>query len=170
MHRRIFSWGLCVGLALASAKAQPAEVTKMALVTIDVQTELAASVAEVWMALTETATASRWYPAWSEAEDDAAALDAVGRTIRFTDEYGNHGRSVVVYVAPRAEIRFAHVPDDGAYLCQTSITLQAVGRKTQLHVREQYSDQLDVPVDRDTAATTRDRLLASLKSLRQLVE
>jgi len=58
---------------------------------------------------------------------------------------------VVIYVDAGKELRLAHVPDSGSYLCQARFTVSGQGTHTLVHVTEQYSDALDVPTDRDTA-------------------
>jgi len=164
---RIRLWLMALATCVP-ATVSGAEISKMALVGIDVTTEVDAPAARVWSILTDPAQAPSWCPLWSSPGSTAERLDEVGSTIHYRDEYGNEGRSVILYVEAPRELRIAHVPDNGSYVCQASIKLVANGRKTTLAVTEQYSDQLDVPIDRDTATSTRDTIekyVAALKSL-----
>lgn len=158
-------------LAAGSTTAAPDEgISKMALVRIEAAARIEAPASRVWSVLTGPETAPSWCPLWSDPPLTPGPLDEVGRSIRFRDEFGNEGLSVVVFAAAPKELRIAHVPDNGSYLCQTTIALTAQGRTTSLAVTEQYSDQLDVPVDRDTAAATRDGIRGYLAELKRLAE
>jgi uncharacterized protein YndB with AHSA1/START domain len=157
------------GLIVPPAGAQSMQVSKMALVTFDGDARIQASPEAVWAALTGAKTARSWCPMWKDAKDPQP-LTMVGTAIGFTDDYGNSGKSVVLFSDPAKELRLAHVPDNGSYVCQTRITLAPDGTGTRVHLTEQYSDALDVPVDKDTAAKTKTELEASLAALKTLVE
>jgi len=156
-------------LAAGFAAAGPATVSKTALITIEASIEIAAPAGKVWTVLTDAEKAAGWCPYWTGGTGKDA-LASVGRTVAFHDEYGNSGRSVVLYADPARELRVAHVPDNGSYLCETKFTLTPKGSSTRLRMIEQYSDQLDVPVDRDTAASTSQSIGTQLQALKQLAE
>jgi uncharacterized protein YndB with AHSA1/START domain len=160
----------CVsGLAAPPAGAQSMQVSKMALVTFDGEAQIQASPQAVWTALTDVKSAQSWCPMWKDAKNPKP-LTSVGAAVAFTDDYGNSGKSVVLFADPAKELRLAHVPDNGSYVCQTRITLTPDGTGTRVHLTEQYSDALDVPVDKDTAAKTKTELEASLVALKTLAE
>jgi hypothetical protein len=66
--------------------------------------------------------------------------------------------------------RAAHVRDSDGHFCQTKFTLTPKGSSTLLERVEQYSDQLDVRVDRDTAASSSQSVETQLQAIKQLVE
>lgn len=146
------------------------DISKEALVTIDVASHMNASPDRVWSVITDPATAVSWCPLWKDSDGDKQSLDTVGHTIHYADEYGNTGMSVVVFADEGKELRIAHVPDNGSYLCQTTIKLAAMGDGTHVTVQEQYSDQLDVPLDKDTATHTRDAVKAYVAALQEIAE
>lgn len=156
MHKRVSTIALIGLLAVlsVSAWAESSSVSKMALVTIEANAEATASPAAVWTALTEPDKAQSWCPYWKDAQN-AMPLTSVGATIGYKDEYGNAGQSVVLYADAGKELRLAHVPSDGSYVCQVKIQLTPKGSGTAIHVTEQYSDALDVPLDKDTAAASK---------------
>jgi len=77
---------------------------------------------------------------------------------------------VVIYVDAGKELRLAHVPDSGSYLCQARFTVSGQGTHTLVHVTEQYSDALDVPTDRDTAMISKQMIAKYLGELKVLAE
>lgn len=166
--------GLLIGALLLAASAPGAgrtepTVTKMALVTITASADVSAVPARVWSALTDADKVQSWCSLW-KAAPAKESLSAVGRTIAFLDEYGNAGSSVVVFVSPGKELRIDHVPDNGSYLCQTHVRIVPRGTGARIEVVEQYSDQLDVPLDADTAVRARQSIVESLDALKKLVE
>jgi len=50
------------------------------------------------------------------------------------------------------------------------VLLTPAGDGTKVHVTEQYSDALDAPTDKDTAAMMKKEVAASLEALKNLVE
>jgi uncharacterized protein YndB with AHSA1/START domain len=137
--------------ASAGAVDDDVAVSKMALITVDGSVEIDAAPAKVWSALTDADKVQSWCPMWKQVPAGMKSLGTLGQAIAFEDEYGNAGKSVVIYVDAGKELRLAHVPDSGSYLCQARFTVSGQGTHTLVHVTEQYSDALDVPTDRDTA-------------------
>ena len=167
------SLGLAALLVLAATAAMGTggvSVSKMALVTIDGSVEIGAPPAEVWSALTDGDKVQSWCPMWKKAPVATRSLASLGASIAFQDEYGNAGKSVVIYVEPAKELRVAHVPDNGSYLCQAKFVLEGKGSGTVVKVTEQYSDALEVPTDRDTATTTKNAIAKYLGDLKALAE
>jgi len=168
MRKSLICFVLVLGGAVSPALAEPM-VTKMALVTIETSTTVAAPPAQVWATLTDVAKAKIWCPYWA-GEPGTGSLAAVGKSLAYKDEYGNPGRSVVVFSDSGKQLRIAHVPDDGSYLCQTTFRLAADGSGTKLTVVEQYSDQMDVPLDKDTAASAKQAEDAYVTALKKMAE
>lgn len=149
--------------------AEEIGATKMALVTLNGEMEIDASQSEVWAALTDAETAQSWCPYWQNA-NTTEPMNTVGASIAFKDAWGNGGRSVVLYAEEAKELRFAHVPNDGSYLCQVKFSLKENGSGTAVSVTEQYSDNLDVPLDRDTAEQTSHEIKKYMTALRVIAE
>jgi uncharacterized protein YndB with AHSA1/START domain len=164
-------WILALALVTAvPVRAGNVSVSKLALVTIDGAVEVSAPSAKVWSALTDADKAKSWCPLWKKAPAAPKSLATLGANIAFEDEYGNAGKSVVIFVEPGRELRLAHAPDNGSYLCQARFVLEEKGGVTVVRVTEQYSDALDVPTDRDTAASTRQAIAAYLADLKTQAE
>lgn len=160
---------LCILGCVPVARAGDVQVSKLALMTFDAEARIAAPAAGVWSALTDADKAVSWCPLWKNAEN-AQALTELGASIDFLDEWENPGRSVVVFVDAGRELRIAHVPNDGSYVCQVKITLTPAGEATDVHVTEQYSDALDAPADKDTAAMVQKEVGAYLANLKNVAE
>jgi uncharacterized protein YndB with AHSA1/START domain len=158
-------------LALSAPVAGAGEiaVSKQALMTFEGSVRIAAPAADVWKAMTDADKAVSWCPLWKNAES-AEPLTRLGASIDFLDQWENPGRSVVVFVDPERELRLAHVPDDGSYVCQVKLQLTPAGEATDVHVTEQYSDALDAPVEKDTAAMMKREIAGYLEDLRHLAE
>lgn len=155
--------------AVTSGDGPKIQISKMALVTFEGNVDLEASASQVWQALTAPDKVQSWCPYWKSAKA-SEPLDAVGRTITYMDSWGNGGKSVVLYAEKNKELRIAHVPNDGSYVCQAKFQLQPKGAMTTVFVTEQYSDALDVPTDRDTAAKSKDEILGYMTALKTTVQ
>ena len=163
------SWAALVVLAASLAHAGEIAVSKQALMTFEGAVRIAAPPAKVWQAMTDADKAVSWCPLWKNAES-AEALTRLGASVDFLDQWENPGRSVVVFVDAERELRLAHVPNDGSYVCQVKLQLTPAGEATDVHVTEQYSDALDAPVDKDTAAEMKKEIAGYLEDLRLLAE
>ena len=160
---------VCVLSAMPVA-AGDVSVSKMALVTIDGSIDVAAPPARVWAALTDADKVQSWCAIWTQPPVGGKSLATLGSTVTFKDEYGNEGKSVVLYVDPMKELRIAHVPDNGSYVCQAKFILEGKGNATTVRVTEQYSDDMNVPIDRDTALKSKDGIAKSLADLKAVAE
>lgn len=148
---------------------QTVAVSKMALMTFTGTMEVKAPPAQVWAALTDGAKIQSWYPGWKGATG-VKSLTTVGASIAYKDEWGNPGKSVVLYAAKDKELRLANVPDDGSYVCQVKFKLEAKRTGTMVTVTDQYSDNLDVPLDKDTAAIAKASMMKYLAALKVAAE
>jgi uncharacterized protein YndB with AHSA1/START domain len=155
--------------AMSGVQGQTVTVAKMALVSFTSTMEVKASPAQVWAAITEPAKAKGWYPHWKGAPQ-TQALAAVGQSINFVDEWSNAGKSVVLFVDKNKELRVAHMPNDGSYVCQVKFKLEPKGSGTVVTVIDQYSDDLNVPLDKDTAAKVKEGTTKYMAALRAAVE
>ncbi|HET6349684.1 MAG TPA: SRPBCC domain-containing protein [Candidatus Krumholzibacteria bacterium] len=157
-------------IATAALAADNVSVSKMALVTMDGSVDIAASPAKVWSTLTDADKIQSWCPMWKEPPKGGASLASLGNAVSFTDDYGNPGKSVVVYVDAMKELRIAHVPDNGSYVCQVKFNLEGKGNTTTVKVTEQYSDDMNVPLDKDTALQTKTEIAKYLANLKTEAE
>jgi uncharacterized protein YndB with AHSA1/START domain len=169
MRRIIVALLSIVSLSAGLARADTVSVSKLALMTFDADGQINAPVAKVWASLTDADKAMSWCPLWKGATNPQP-LTQVGNTMTFVDAWNNAGKSVVIFVDPGKELRVAHVPDNGSYVCQVKMVLTPVAGGTRIHVTEQYSDALDVPTDKDTAATTRKEIGAYVAALKAMSE
>ncbi len=169
--KRIIALVVCVFAfgTVAAAWADDVAVSKMALMTFEGAAQINAPAAKVWTALTDKDKAMSWCPMWKNAKSPQP-LTKVGNTMEFVDDWKNAGKSVVIYVDAGKELRIAHVPDNGSYMCQAKIVLTPDGNTTHVKVTEQYSDAFDAPTDKDTAAMTQKEIAAMLAALKGAAE
>ena len=156
-------------LAVAAVPAR-ADYKQVPVVRHTAQTEIAAPPAAVWAQLTQGKNLVTWCPIWKNAANAKVSLAKVGDVLDFTDEYGHGGRSVVTYLVRAKEIRVAHEPNDGSYLCQAKITLTPKGTSTMVQYVEQYTDESS-PTDLDATAKKMEAEMAtSLATLKKSAE
>ena len=153
----------------SGARGQNVTVSKMALMTFTGTIEIKAAPAQVWAACTEPAKAKSWYPGWKNATE-TQPLAAIGNAFGYIDEWNNAGKSVVLFVDKSKELRVAHMPNDGSYVCQVKFKLEPKGAGTAVTIVDQYSDELNVPLDKDTAAKVKEGMTKYLAALKSLVE
>lgn len=160
---------IVLGSVVLVAHSQNLAVSKLALMTFEGKMEIKAPPAQVWAALTDADKVQSWCPYWKTAKL-TQPLSSVGQSVTYTDSWGNGGKSVVIYVDKGKELRVAHVPNDGSYVCQAKFQLEPKGATTVVAVTEQYSDKLEVPVDKDTAAQTKAEIAKYMAALKTLAE
>lgn len=152
---------------LVSSALAAEEITA---VRYQVAKEIKAPPAKVWMHLTSGKSLVAWCPMWKKDTNQSATLGKVGDSIDFTDEYGNGGRSVVTFIAKEKEVRVAHEPANGSYICQARIMIEPTAAGTRVTLVEQYTDG-SKPEDRKaTAAKSQAAMEAALSSLAKLCE
>ncbi len=160
---------LCIVL-IAPSFSQNVAISKMALMTFTGSTEVKAAPAQVWAALTEIDKMKAWYPGWKNVAAMTKPLTAVGQMLDYNDEWNNAGKTVVIYLAKNQELRLAHVPNDGSYVCQLKFKLEPKGASTLVTAVDQYSDALDVPTDKDTALIAKNGMMKYLAALKAVAE
>ena len=136
---------------------------------ITVTETVAAPPTAVWAALTTGKSLVTWCPVWKNAANAKVNLTKVGDTLEFLDEWGNGGRSVVTFVNADRELRVAHEPTDGSYLCQARLLLTPMGSGTQVTYVEQYTDESSEADRKATAAKTETAMKATLAGLSKAV-
>ena len=141
---------LAAGLPLA-ANSAGAAADELTAVRSTITQEIKAPPARVWTHLTSGKSFVVWCPQWKKDANKAATLAKVGDSVDFMDEYGNGGRSIVTYIVKDKEIRVAHEPANGSYICQAKIMLAPSGAGTKVTLVEQYTDD-SKPEDRKATA------------------
>lgn len=148
----------------AFAAEAPREIP---MVRLHAQTTVAASPAAVWSEMTQGKNLVTWCPVWKNPANAKIAIAKVGDVLDFTDEWGHGGRSVVTYLVRDHELRVAHEPNDGSYVCQAKTMLTPKGNTTVVDYWEQYSDD-STPANRAATMSKMEselnRTLANLKS------
>lgn len=157
---------------LAAALAWPAAggaatATPGAVMKIAAAADVAAPPSAVWSYVTTGRNFVTWCPAWKNPANAAISLRKVGDSVDYMDAYGNGGRSIVTFLMPGKEIRVAHEPANGSYVCQARFVLTAAGAGTHIEATDQYTDD-STPDERkataEKAGAEMDRMLAALKS------
>jgi hypothetical protein len=156
---------LAAVLALTSfvlvASAPAAE--EITAVRYKIAKEIKVPPAKVWMHLTSGKSLVAWCPVWKKDANQSATLGKVGDSVDFTDEYGNGA-----FIAK--EIRVAHEPADGSYICQARIMVEPTAAGTRVTLIEQYTDE-SKPEDRKaTAAKSQTEMESALSALAKLCE
>ena len=144
-----------------------AEMKQVPTVRLHAEALVNAPPAAIWAQMTHGKNLITWCPMWKNAKNAAVHLMKVGDVLDYSDAWGNGGRSVVTYIAGSKEIRVAHEPSSGSYMCQSKLVLEPKGVATLVHYWEQYTDE-SKPEDLQATATKMqaemDKTLADLKA------
>jgi uncharacterized protein YndB with AHSA1/START domain len=143
-----------------------ADMKTIPVVQLSAEAVVAAPPAAVWKQLTEGKNLVTWCPVWKAPSNAKVMLTKVGDVLDFTDQWGNGGRSVVTFLAPNKELRVAHEPNDGSYLCQARILLEASGAGTKVTYVESYTDESAEADRKATAEKMTADMAATLAALK----
>jgi len=154
--------------AVFAAATPPARVNTMRLVA---EADVNATPTAVWSWITTGKNLVTWCPVWKSAQNTKVQIDKVGDVLDFTDEWGNGGRSVVTFLTPGKELRVAHEPDNGKYMCQSKLMLSPTS-STVTHVTymEQYTEEQAADVADKNASGVQTQMQATLDALKVGVE
>lgn len=157
---------------LLAAQQQPAMAgtTQIPIVRLDESIEVGASPADVWAYMTAGKNLVTWCPYWKSGDNAAVSITQVGDVLDFTDGWGNGGRSVVTYCDVNQELRLAHEPTNGSYICQAKLILEPSGEFTRVHYVEQYTDESAPDELQTTAEQMQHEVLQTLATLKAGVE
>jgi polyketide cyclase/dehydrase/lipid transport protein len=147
-----------------------AEMKEMPTVRLHAQVQVNASPSAVWSRMTIGKNLVTWCPMWKNAKNAAANLTKVGDVLDYSDQWGNGGRSVVTYIVHNKEIRVAHEPTKGDYMCQAKLVLEPQGQMTMVHYWEQYTDESSPKDLQATAGKMQSEMRAMLAQLKSQVE
>lgn len=128
--------------------------------------EIAGPPSAVWAQMTAGKNLVTWCPMWKSARNAAVNIAKVGDVLDYSDDWGNGGRSVVTYCVKDRELRVAHEPNKGDYMCQAKFILTPAAAGTKVEYWEQYTDESG-PRDMEATAgkmeTEMGALLAAVK-------
>jgi uncharacterized protein YndB with AHSA1/START domain len=165
-----------MGLALAAAAGAAiatrgmAETKQVPVVRIHHQVDVAAPPAAVWAYLTQGKNLVTWCPEWKAPSNTKVSIAKVGDVLDYSDEWGNNGRSIVTYLVKDKELRVAHEPNKGDYMCQAKLVLTPAAKGTTVHFWEQYTDE-SVAKDLEATAQKMDvEILGALTALKKGIE
>ncbi len=150
-----------------AAVAAPVRVTTM---RVSAETTIAAPPEAVWNSVTRGESLITWCPAWKSDANRSARIQKVGDVLEFMDAWGNGGRSVVTYLDAAKELRVAHEPNDGSYLCQAKLTLTPDAKGTKVVLLEQYTEEQDAAAADANAKKVEAGLNEMLAALRASVQ
>ncbi|MDZ4805891.1 MAG: SRPBCC family protein [Candidatus Eisenbacteria bacterium] len=157
-------------VAAPGIRTAHARTSETPLVRIEATSTIAAKPDAVWKWMTQGKNLVTWCPVWKSDANQKVDLKKVGDTLDFTDQWGNGGRSIVTFLAEKKELRVAHEPADGSYLCQSRVILTPAGSGTNVKWVEQYSDA-SVPADKAATATKMEAdIAANLNTLKAAIE
>jgi len=157
-------------LAVALCPSAHADPQIVPMVRIETAVDVAAPASEVWSYMTTGKNLVTWCSYWKNETNSDIQLDEVGDVLEFLDSWDNGGRSVVTYLDPRREIRVAHEPTNGSYLCQARFRLEPIADGTRVTYVEHYTDESPPKERAATAKTMRAEMLGSLDELKRRVE
>lgn len=162
---------LCLSLIIAAATPSSADSELVTVVRLTDGVEIAAPPATVWKTLTTGKSLVTWCPMWKSDANAKVDLTKVGDSLAFMDDWGNGGRSIVTYIDPDHELRVAHEPNDGSYMCQARVILEPSGDNgTALTYVEQYTDESSKEDREATTTQMQDEMAKTLASLKKLAE
>lgn len=168
--RRVVVSLAALTLLLPCVPAAHADAASVPMMRLTATAEIAAPPAAVWASVTSGKNLVTWCPVWKEAKNSAVTLTRVGDVLEFTDQWGNGGRSIVTFLAKDKELRVAHEPNDGSYVCQARFTIAPSAKGSKVTWLEQYTDASSARDAEATAAKMQGEMAAALATLRKLAE
>ncbi len=169
MMARTITFGIAASLVLLAAGASvgSAEHTQVPVIRLHATGVIAAPPATVWTQITSGKNLVTWCPVWKSAKNAAVSIARVGDTLDYTDEWGNGGRSVVTYLVRNKELRVAHEPNKGDYMCQAKIVLTPTASGTKVDYWEQYTDESAPAAMQATAAKMETEMASSMAAVKK---
>ena len=164
MRGRAFVLAAGMMLAAGAAAADHRQITMM---SVHSEAQIAASPAAVWTYITTGKNFATWCPNWKAARNARIEITKAGDLLDYMDEWGNGGRSVVTYAVRNRELRVAHEPNKGDYVCQAKFLLTPASGGTRLEFWDQYTDENPDSTARDATVgkmqSASDQSLAAIK-------
>lgn len=156
-------------LVVTSGSAR-AETRSVPMMRVNAETEVAAPPASVWQVLTSGKNLATWCPVWKSPRNSTVSVTKVGDVLDFTDQWGHGGRSIVTFFAKDRELRVAHEPNDGSYVCQARLTITPSAKGSKVSWLEQYTDESAAKDAQATAVKMQAEVDAGLAAVKKLAE
>jgi hypothetical protein len=151
---------------VAGVSAGLADTKQVPMVTIHSETTITAPPSVVWTYITTGKNFATWCPNWRAAKNAKINITRTGDVLDFIDEWGNGGRSIVTYCVMNRELRVAHEPMKGDYICHGRFLLTPGGGATTLGFWDSYTDSSDaknLSATMDKMQSAADKSLAAIK-------
>lgn len=168
--RAVRALGIAAVAALALAGEGRADHRQVAVMRVHAETEVAAKPGVVWSHITSGRNLVTWCPQWKSPKNETVFLTRVGDVLEYTDEWGHGGRSVVTYLKRNQELRVAHEPASGDYMCQGKLVLTPTEHGTRVAMWDQYTDESSPADLAATAEKTDQELAGALAALKRECE
>lgn len=168
MKRSVLWMGALIALVAATSAA--AERMEVPTVRLSSEIEIAAPPAAVWAKLTSGESLVKWCPMWKTEANGKVNLTKVGDTLEFNDSWGNAGRSIVTFYEKDKELRMAHEPANGSYMCQAKMQLTQKGDGTLVRYTEAYTDESSEKDREATAVQATAEMKGTLTALKAAAE
>jgi len=163
MSRRVPAIAVAVLLACAAlGRAAAADHRLVTMVQLHSETQIAGTPSAVWTYITSGKNFATWCPEWRTTKNSKMNITRVGDVLEYIDAWGNGGRSVVTYAVQTRELRVAHEPLKGDYVCQAKFLLTRSAGGTKLEFWDAYTDSSS---ETDREATAQKMQLAADSSL-----
>jgi hypothetical protein len=166
IRRLAFSSAILVVASAMIPLRALAEHQQVPVMRVHSEIEVQAKPGTVWSCLTNGRNLVTWCPQWKSSKNKFVSLTKVGDVLDYADEWGNGGRSVVTYIDKGKELRVAHEPTNGSYMCQAKLVLTPSGNGTKVQMWDQYTDEsapADMAATADKMDKEMDETLAALK-------
>ena len=160
MPFRRVSLGAAAVAGLVLAAPVHATHQQVPVMRVHAETEVMAKPEVVWAHMTTGKNLVTWCPQWKSPKNATVNLTRVGDVLDYTDEWGNGGRSVVTYLDRGKELRVAHEPTKGDYMCQGKLVLTPTEKGTKVVMWDQYTDESSA-TDMAATADKMDKELAT---------
>jgi len=157
---------LAAPIAFALSQKPAAEYKRSTLVRLEASVDLKVPPAKAW----ESLTSSKGFAAATgfQIAEARSSLSKVGDALP-ASVWSDRGRLVCTFASEAKELRVAFEPDNGSYLCQKRITLEAQAGGTRLVVIDRYTDDQTETVDK-TAKDVLAEMPKQLAAFQALVE
>jgi len=170
MTRRFLLSAISVVALCAGPLPAVAQTDEVPMVKLKVSVQINATPSAVWTQMTTGKDLVAWCPYWKSDKNSKVMISKVGDTLDFTDDWGNGGQSIITYLAANKEMRIAHEPTDGSYVCQSKLLLEPAGGGTLVTYIEQYTDASD-PEDKIATSVEMEKSMnATLAALKKNAE
>jgi uncharacterized protein YndB with AHSA1/START domain len=170
MTKRFLMFVLGVAMLCVISSHAFADMSEIAMVKLKADAQINASPNQVWKQMTAGESLVTWCPYWKSEKNSSVTISKVGDVLDFQDDWGNGGRSIITYLQKNSEIRIAHEPADGSYVCHSTLKLEPAGEGTHVTYVEQYTDESAKEDKKATSARMQAAMKEALAALKAAAE